>query len=400
MQHILEPGTVLRKRYEIRELVGRGGMGAVYKANDLRLEGRVCAIKEVLPALSSAPSEEERQQISEQFRMEASTLARLDHPNLPKVSDYFACSLAEIFSDLVEPADTTHDEDTEPPREYLVMDFVKGRDLQTILQEAIRHNRFLFEQQVLAWLAQLLDAIEYLHDQDPAVLHRDIKPSNIKVTPRGVVKLVDFGLVKVLQPDDSRTVTVVQGRGTVAYTPLEQYGGDTGFTDIRSDIYSLGATLYHLLTGEPPVDAKERFLRPGCLPPVREVNSAVSRSLERAIFQTLAMHPSERPANIREVRALVYGTQSGASTPSAIPSQRPFFGNVMQNGHPANGHPGNTHPGVGQSVFSQSMLLQSLVNPHEIGWGNASWAEVFQKNRLLLGTALGLLMIAVIVSIL
>lgn len=268
-------------------------MGAVYKAHDRRLEGRVCAVKEILPALSAPQSPEELDQMAEQFRQEASILARLDHPNLPKVSDYFSIE----------------------DREYLVMDFVAGRDLQEIIREKKRRNEFLAEQQVLGWATQLLDAIDYLHAQDPPVLHRDIKPSNIKVTPHGIVKLVDFGLVKVLQSDDSRTVTVVQGRGTVAYTPLEQYGSDTGFTDTRSDIYSFAATMYHLLTGEPPVDAKERFLRPGCLVPLRELNAAVSPHVEKAIFQALSMHPNERPASALEMSELLLGTGAPASTP-------------------------------------------------------------------------------------
>ncbi|MEZ4560052.1 MAG: serine/threonine-protein kinase [Caldilineaceae bacterium] len=332
MQHILEPGTVLRNRYEVLELVGQGGMGAVYKTRDTRLEGRICAVKEILPTLAgNVASEEELEQITEQFRTEASVLARLDHPNLPKVSDYFSVGA----------------------REYLVMDFVDGRDLQEIVLASARQNEFLSETQVLTWAAQLLDALEYLHSQDPAVLHRDIKPSNIKITQRGDVKLVDFGLVKVLQTDDSRTVTVVQGRGTIAYTPLEQYGNDNGYTDARSDIYSLSATLYHLLTNQPPVDAKERFLRPGCLPQLREVNPNISTRCERAVFQALAMHPNERPASVREFRELLFGTGFAGG---ALP---------RQTGIPR-------------------------IEP--------SWREIFYDNRTLVGVAGGLFILAVLIS--
>jgi serine/threonine-protein kinase len=104
-------------------------------------------------------------------------------------------------------------------------------------------------------------------------------------------------------PDDQRTITVVQGRGTVQYIPLEQYGGDTGHTDVRSDIYSLGATLYHLLTGQPPLDAKQRFLRPNSLRSMRSLNSEISPQTEQAILWSLAMHPDDRPANIAELRS-------------------------------------------------------------------------------------------------
>lgn len=348
MQQILESSVILRNRYEIRELVGQGGMGAVYKANDLRLEGRVCAVKEILPALASnASSETEIEQLSQQFRTEASTLARLDHPNLPKVSDYF----------------------TIQSREYLVMDFVEGRDLQEIVEDAQRQTMFLDEQEVLSWISQLLDAIEYLHDQTPPVLHRDVKPSNIKLTPRGTIKLVDFGLVKVLEPDESRTVTVVQGRGTVAYTPLEQYGGDTGFTDTRSDIYSIGATLYHLLTGQLPVDAKERFLHPGALIPVRQINPAISARTERTTFQALGMHPSERPATVRELRTLLYGSAM-ANTLSG------------------------TMPGAMATPISPTITPQlPLFHPQ------LDWSEVFRQNSILIGAALLLLMIAIVVSL-
>jgi serine/threonine-protein kinase len=299
MSQTLTVGTILRDRYEITDLIGQGGMGAVYKADDRRLKGRVCAVKEILPDLVGAPGV--GTQAHEQFYREASTLARLDHPNLPKVSDYFA----------------------QDGCEYLVMDFVPGQDLRQLVDEARRRETFLAEEQVLGWAIQLCDALTYLHTQEPPVLHRDIKPSNIKLTPRGIVKLVDFGLVKLLQPDESRTVTVVQGRGTVAYTPLEQYGGDNGHTDIRSDIYSVGATLYHLLTGQSPADAKQRFLRPGSLIPPRDINPRVSLQTEKAILSALSQHPDDRPASAEALRQALTGTAEDEPVPlppAALPA--------------------------------------------------------------------------------
>ncbi len=296
MSHTLPVGGILRDRYEIIDLVGQGGMGAVYKADDLRLRGRICAVKEILPELISAPGMED--QAHDQFYREASILSRLDHPNLPKVSDFF----------------------NQDGREYLVMDFIPGQDLRQLVEEARRRDSFLPEESVLAWAGQLCDALTYLHTQDPPVLHRDIKPSNIKLTPRGVVKLVDFGLVKLLKPDESRTVTVVQGRGTVAYTPLEQYGGDTGHTDVRSDIYAVGATIYHLLTGQPPADAKQRFLKPGSLIPPRDINPRVSVHTERVILAAIAQHPDDRPPTADALRGLLF--DADAPQPTASPLSR------------------------------------------------------------------------------
>lgn len=254
-------------------------MGATYRAQDRRLEGRFCAVKEALPDPDA--SSDELQQSRDQFYKEASTLARLDHPNLPKVSDHFS----------------------EGNRDYLVMDFVPGQDLHVLLTNAIREGQPLAERQVLAWADQLCSALDFLHSQEPPVLHRDIKPSNIKITPAGNVKLVDFGLVKLMATDDERTITVVQGRGSVQYTPLEQYGSDSGHTDLRSDIYSLSATLYHLLTGQPPLDAKNRFLKPGSMPSPRSLNSAISPQTESAIMWGLAMHPDDRPSTVAELRS-------------------------------------------------------------------------------------------------
>jgi serine/threonine-protein kinase len=274
----LRAGEVLHERYKIAHQIGQGGMGSIYQAEDLRLEGRLCALKEVQGDPTLPP--ETQQQAREQFYTEASVLARLDHPNLPKVSDFFS----------------------EGDRDYLVMDFVAGRDLKTIMDEARQNGRFLSEGEVIGWADQLMDALEYLHRQDPPIVHRDIKPSNVKLTPAGVVKLVDFGLVKVLAAPDERTVTVVQGVGTALYTPLEQYGGDTGHTDVRSDIYAVGATLYHLLTNEPPAEAKQRFLRPESLKAPRALNPALSLQTERALLWAMALHPDDRPPDVATFR--------------------------------------------------------------------------------------------------
>jgi serine/threonine-protein kinase len=124
------------------------------------------------------------------------------------------------------------------------------------------------------------------------------------LTPNGTIKLVDFGLVKLLIPDDNRTITVLQGRATIQYAPLEQIGGDIGHTDVRSDIYSLGATLYHLLTNEPPPDAKTRYIRAKRHPPlsISAINSTVSPQTEQVILHALGLHPEDRPNNIQQFR--------------------------------------------------------------------------------------------------
>jgi serine/threonine-protein kinase len=272
----LPTGTILRERYKITNIVGQGGMGSIYRAEDLRLPGRFCAIKEVQP--EPGATDDLRSQAQAQFLQEASILARLDHPNLPKVSDFFRYE----------------------GRDYLVMDYVPGHDLREISHESWSQGTPLSEAQVLSWAEQILDGLAYLHTHDPPVLHRDIKPANIKLTPSNRIKLVDFGLVKVMDQNEARTITVVQGRGTALYTPLEQYGGDSGHTDVRSDIYALGATLYHLLTGQAPPSAKARFLTPGKLQSPHQIRSEISRNVSEAVMWALEMHPDDRPASVAQ----------------------------------------------------------------------------------------------------
>jgi len=280
----LKNEEVLRGRYKILERIGKGGMGSIYLADDMRLNGRQCALKEV--EYDHALPEDVREEAREQFRREAIVLARLDHPNLPKVSDIFSNG----------------------PRDYLVMDYIPGQDLRTLLLDARRKKEFLPEQDVLAWADQISNALGFLHSQEPPIVHRDIKPSNLKLMPNGLIKLVDFGLVKILAPEEV-TITIIQGQGTALYTPLEQYGGSDAHTDIRSDIYSFGATLYHLLTNESPADARKRFLSPESLIPLRQINPSLTQRTERAVMWAMSMHPDERPHTINDLRQALLGSR-------------------------------------------------------------------------------------------
>ena len=286
----LKNGETLRSRYKIRERIGQGGMGSIYLAEDTRLKGRLCALKEV--EYERALPEKIREEARDQFLREATILARLDHPNLPKVSDFFSNG----------------------PRDYLVMDYIPGDDLRVVMMEARRNKAFLKEKDVLSWADQLASALSFLHSQEPPIVHRDIKPSNLKLMSHGIIKLVDFGLVKILAPEEV-TITIIQGQGTALYTPLEQYGGSDSHTDIRSDIYAFGATLYHLLTNEAPADARKRFLQPESLIPLRQINPSVSQRTEKAVLWAMSLHPDERPHSINDFRQALLGYRESPTLP-------------------------------------------------------------------------------------
>ncbi len=294
---MLSIGQTLQNRYRIQGLLGQGGMGAVYLAEDLSL-GRRCAIKENVPDPNA--SQQVLAQMRQQFQAEARILANLDHPNLPRVNDYFSFN----------------------GNEYIVMDYIEGENLHSLQQ---RQGGPLPEQAVLVWADQVLDALAYLHGQQPhPIIHRDIKPANIILTPQGKVKLVDFGLVKLLDPNDPRTATVMKGMGTPKYAPLEQYAGGQGHTDARTDIYSLGGTLYHLLTGVPPADVHQRILDPTRLAPPRRLNPALSPHVEASILKALEVHPRQRFQSAREMRQVLTGVQQPGATlgpPFARPPQ-------------------------------------------------------------------------------
>ncbi len=279
---MLVTGTVLQNRYQIVRQLGQGGMGAVFEAIDQRLDTTV-ALKETLFA-------DER--LRKQFEREARLLARLHHPALPRVSDHFS----------------------EGEGQFLVMQFITGEDLA----EMIGHRRGPFPvDQVLSWADQLLDALDYLHTQDPQIIHRDIKPQNLKLTSRGQIILLDFGLAKGHASEISRVTTSASIFGyTPNYAPLEQVQG-LG-TDPRSDIYSLSATLYHLLTGEKPPDALTRAAaivngQPDPLLPANELNKSVSEETATVIGRGMAQNREQRPTTAAAMRRALQGSGEAAT---------------------------------------------------------------------------------------
>lgn len=260
----IERGALLNKRYRIVEILGQGGMGSVYRAVDENL-GVALAVKENL-----FTSDE----YSRQFRREATILANLRHPNLPRVTDHF-----EIMSQ----------------GQYLVMDFIEGEDLR----ERMDRDGKLSEEDAIVIGVAICDALSYLHTRNPQVLHRDIKPGNVKITPDGKIYLVDFGLAKVVESGGQATTTGARAM-TPGYSPPEQYG--TARTDARSDVYSLGATLYAALCGALPEDGLARAMDQAELSPVRKYNPKISRRLASTIEKALAVQPDARYQSAEEFK--------------------------------------------------------------------------------------------------
>ena len=269
----LQPGQLLYSRYRIVKLLGQGGFGAVYRAWDVSLN-KPCAVKENLETSPEA---------QRQFAREATILANLYHPNLPRVTDHFSLS---------------------GQGQYLVMDFVEGEDLASMLQRQAQ----LPISQVLAWISQVADALSYMHSLNPPVVHRDVKPANIRITPEGRAMLVDFGLVKVYDP---HLQTTLGARAvTPGYAPPEQYGH--GNTDGRTDIYALGATLYKLLTRQEPLESVQRVIGKQ-MPSAQQLNPQVTAEVSWAIDHALRLEPSQRFQSVGEFKAAL-----GASGPMVV----------------------------------------------------------------------------------
>jgi serine/threonine protein kinase/parvulin-like peptidyl-prolyl isomerase len=272
---MIAANTILQNRYRVLRELGRGGMGTVYEALDQRVNC-IVALKETMAA--------ENEEARRAFEREASLLGNLRHASLPKVMDYF----------------------TEAESDFLVMEFIPGHDLAELL--ALRGAPFP-QTQVLRWADDLLKVLAYLHGQTPPILHRDIKPSNLKLTKQDEIFLLDFGLAKGTAGQMSAMATSRSVHGyTPVYASLEQILGQG--TDPRSDLYSLGATLYHLLAGIPPADAPSRFNaiedeRLDPLRPIEELNPQVSAAAAGIIHRAVAVNRRHRPANAAEMRQAV-----------------------------------------------------------------------------------------------
>ena len=238
-------------------------MGSVYRAFDENLRVDV-AVKENLFLTD---------EYAKQFQLEASILAGLRQPNLPRVGDHF----------------------TLPGQgQYLVMDYIDGEDLR----QRIERLNCLLEQEVILIGAVICDALTYLHTRPQAVIHRDIKPGNIKITPEGEIYLVDFGLAKVMQ--DSQATTTGARAMTPGYSPPEQYG--IARTDARSDVYSLGATLYAALTGIIPEDGLARATGKAQLTPPNQLQPKINRRLSAVIEKALAVEQCDRYQTAEELK--------------------------------------------------------------------------------------------------
>jgi serine/threonine protein kinase len=277
----LVPDSIVQGRYRIVRQLGRGGMGAVYEAEDQRL-GITVALKETLSSEES---------MRRQFEREARLLAHMQHAALPRVSDHFV----------------------DGSRAFLVMQFIGGVDLAKIIAQ--QPGPFPRDQ-VVAWAEQLLDALIYLHASEPQVIHRDIKPHNLKLTANGRIALLDFGLAKATPSDPSLTASKAFYGYTRHYAPLEQIQDQR--TDPRSDIYALGATLYHLATGIKPPDAMVRAASvvDGGPDPLRRadlVHKAVTPEFAAILNKALAQKPEGRFESATEFRDAVMGMRREAS---------------------------------------------------------------------------------------
>ncbi len=291
----LPDGHVLQDRYRILSLHAVGGMSTVYRAQDLRFSKvtRLCIVKEML---NTATDPQVRTMMELRFEREANILAALSHPGIVQVYDYFS----------------------ESDRNYLILEYVDGKDLETLLSET---EGFLSETQVVHWAVQVCEVLSYLHSHDPQpIVFRDIKPSNVMLDSHGRTRLVDFGIARIFQSGHKGTMI-----GTEGYTPPEQY---RGIAEPRVDIYALGATMHHLLSKqdprlEPPFSFQDR--------PIHKTNPTVSRELTEIVNRALEYDINKRYGSAEEMQRALMSLSSarGISGTTSFGTSAFVSGDIM-----------------------------------------------------------------------
>ncbi|MDQ2717290.1 MAG: WD40 repeat domain-containing serine/threonine-protein kinase [Chloroflexota bacterium] len=280
---LLSVGQMVKQRYRIVDLAGKGGFGAVYKAEDSEFDDRLVAVKEMNPRHLST---QERAEAVEAFRQEAHLLAKLTHPNLPRIYDYFS----------------------ENGRSYLVMDFMEGELLEQYIAE--QQGSALRPRDVLEIGLSLCNVLGYLHSRQPPIIFRDLKPANIIRTADGQLYLIDFGIARHFKPGQARDTTAL---GSPGYAAPEQYG--KAQTTPRSDIYSLGVLLHTLLSGNDPT------LTPFHFPALRLQGHPALVRLEGLIMQMLEVDANRRPASIAAVKQELQSIDDLLMQPQAMQPQ-------------------------------------------------------------------------------
>src|SRR5215469_3703656 len=282
----LAMGAVVKGRYRVRARLGVGGMGSVYQVDDLHRPGAVYAMKELLD--DEGESTDDIVAAHARFDAEIALMRRLAHPRIP--------AFVESFGD--------------GGQRYFVMEFIPGTNLEERLERA---TGVLSEREVLGWMAAICEALTYLHSQQPAIIVRDLKPANIMVTPQGDARLIDLGIARTYKPGK---LSNTENLGTMTYASPEHLGHTQ--TDARSDIYSLGATMYHLLTGAEPKPMETPT--PGSL---RRLHPAVSAETEQVVIQAMQLDPARRFQSAVELRAALLRCLAALTPPasSAAPAQ-------------------------------------------------------------------------------
>jgi serine/threonine protein kinase len=306
--------TIVGGRYRVVKPLGGGGMKMVYLAEDLRLAARPSALAEMVDSFTSP---EMQKQAIAAFQREADMLAQLSNEHIPRVFDRFS----------------------EQNRHYLVMEFIDGITLEQKLHEA---GGKLPEQEVVEIALQICDTLQYLHNLEPPVIYRDLKPSNVMLAIYGQVKLIDFGIARLFQPQSNATMI-----GTQGYAPPEQYRGKAEF---RSDLYALGATMHHALSGRDPAVEP-----PFSFPPLGSLCAAVSPELAELVDQSLQYDVVLRIPDAVAFKGRLLSVQSGDAADRASPAAKPA---PRKGGRNAQlGTPPNTDPSAPPSSTAPTVLV-------------------------------------------